>query len=335
MSAAAGAGAAFLHVANGTATTRLIEAAGIPGRTSIWADPLYEGPVPGGLSDDELMDVRARHLAGDDTGIDPVNDLRRWREVIARFDAWDELVLWYEHDLFDQLNVIQLLTWIAAHVPASKPVSLVCVNQFPGRSRFRGLGELTPADIASLLPQRTALTATQYRLAERAWQAFREPTPESLDRLRRDDTAALPFLAAALTRFLQELPWTTDGLSRTERRLLRLAGAGPIALPDAFPRMHDGEDAYYVTDLSLRQMAADLSGTVPPLATFASARPIDVAPLSGTVALTESGREVLEGSADRVALCGLDRWFGGAYLQSGRSVWRWNDEGNTVSLARA
>ena len=54
----------FLHVANGTCTTRLIESAGIPGTLSIWADPLYEGPVPGGLTDAELLELRARHLAG-------------------------------------------------------------------------------------------------------------------------------------------------------------------------------------------------------------------------------------------------------------------------------
>jgi hypothetical protein len=50
----------FHHVANGTATTMTIEAGGIPGSWSIWADSLYEGPVPGGLSDTELLDVRMR-----------------------------------------------------------------------------------------------------------------------------------------------------------------------------------------------------------------------------------------------------------------------------------
>src|SRR5256885_15868659 len=54
----------FLHVANGTSTTSTMEAAGIPGMRSIWADPLYEGPVPGGLNDDQLLDVRARFRAG-------------------------------------------------------------------------------------------------------------------------------------------------------------------------------------------------------------------------------------------------------------------------------
>ena len=32
------------HVANGHCTTRLIEAAGLPGRVSLWADALHDGP---------------------------------------------------------------------------------------------------------------------------------------------------------------------------------------------------------------------------------------------------------------------------------------------------
>ena len=53
----------LLHVANGHCTTGLIERSGLSGRTQIWADPLNEGPVPGDISDDELLLVRARFLA--------------------------------------------------------------------------------------------------------------------------------------------------------------------------------------------------------------------------------------------------------------------------------
>src|SRR5215218_1640009 len=118
--------ARFHHVANGTSTTRTIEAAGIPGTRSIWADPLYEGPVPGSLTDAELLDLRRRYLERDPQSvIDPVNDLRQWRAVIEDHQSYDELILWFEHDLFDQLNLIQLLTWIHECLPVGKPVSLV------------------------------------------------------------------------------------------------------------------------------------------------------------------------------------------------------------------
>ena len=141
----------FLHVANGSATTDLIASAGMPGTLSIWADPLYEGPVPAGLTDAELLDVRVRYLTGDDPDVDPVNDLRRWRAVIADHRSYDELILWFEHDLFDQLNLIQVLTWIVEHVAVPKRVSLVCIGSFPGRPEFHGLGELTAGELASLL----------------------------------------------------------------------------------------------------------------------------------------------------------------------------------------
>jgi hypothetical protein len=321
----------FLHVANGSCTTRLIESAGIPGALSIWADPLHDGPVPGGLTDAELLDLRARHLAGptDEAHVDPVNDLRQWRAAIERHESYDELILWFEHDLFDQLNLIQLLPWIRERLPAATVVSLVCIGSFPGHPRFKGLGELSAEELASLLHTRQGVSEAQYSLAKLAWQAFREPTPEALDTLRRTDTAALPYLAAALARFLQEYPWTRDGLSRTERRLLELAGAGTVDLAAAFPRMHDGEDAYYVTDSSLADLARSLSRTSLPLLTFTPGPMADRELLQGSVTLTDAGRAVLAGRRDRIAVCGIDRWFGGVHLQ--RDAWRWDDQRQRIT----
>jgi hypothetical protein len=331
----------FLHVANGGSTTATIEAAGIPGSRSIWADPLHEGPVPGGLNDDELLAVRTRYLgvpgdlewiawAGGDASQDPGNDLREWRAAIARHDTYDELVLWFEHDLFDQLNLIQLLPWIRERLPATKPVSLICIGSFPGRPDFKGLGELTPEELRPLLDTRQRVSDAQYALAARAWQAFREPTPEAVDRLRREDTAPLPFLAAALTRFLQEYPWTIDGLSRTERRLLDLASHGGITLWDAFPMMAAGEPAYYPTDTTLAATSEALSRTSPPLLTLDMSVMREGCPLRGSVALTDAGRAVLAGELDRVAACGIDRWLGGVHLDGHRDVWRWDDANQRV-----
>jgi hypothetical protein len=323
----------FLHVANGTSTTRTIEAAGIPGACSIWADPLHDGPVPAGLSDVELLEVRARYLAepvgpawaGPDPSRDPVNDLRQWRAAIERLDSYDELILWFEHDLFDQLNLIQLLTWIREHLPPTTSVSLICIGSFPGRPDFKGLGELTPGELAPLLETRQAVGASQYELAQRAWRAFRDPSPEALDRLRDGDTSSMPYLGRALTRFLQEYPWTSDGLSRTERRLLELTGGDGITLRKAFPRMHDGERAYYIADGSLAELAESLSRTAPPLLELDISGAADDRGPRGFLTLTDTGRRVQSGQADRVATCGIDRWLGGVHLQTEGRLWRWDD----------
>jgi len=318
----------YLHVANGTSVTMTLEAAGVPGLMSIWADPLHDGPVPAGLGDDELREVRGGHLAGD--ALDPINDMRRWRKVIADHESYDELVLWFEHDLFDQLNLIQLLTWIREHLPREKPVRLICIGSFPGRPAFKGLGELTAAELAPLLETRRTVTDGEYALADRAWRAFREPTPEALDGLRRSDTTAMPFLAAAIERFLQEYPWTRDGLSRTERRLLQIADRGPVAMSSAFPRMHEDEKAYYIADSELKDLIGTLSRTSPPLVSF-TGEETGRNFWRGMVGLTDEGRDVLAGRRDRVA-CGLDKWLGGVHLQTSSDIWRWDDDRKRVTL---
>jgi hypothetical protein len=332
----------FLHVANGSCTTDLIHEAGLPGVMSVWADALHDGPVPGGLSDDELLPIRAKFLADElpaaGATADAAAELTRWRAAIRDTSSYDELVLWYEHDLFDQLNLIQVLTLIGQQMgpsngqqtSASKRVSLICIGSFPGRDRFKGLGELTPAELAPLIDTRQPVTATQYALAARAWEAFRASDPRSLDALvhaaaSRDaavDMSALPFLEAALRRHLEEFPWTTDGLSRTERRVMELAQAGPIAFAEAFPRVQEGETAFFIADLSLQNVIERLAAAAPPLIVSGRA-----------LTLTDTGRAVLAGEIDRVTHCGIDRWLGGVHLEGRCPTWRWNPETQRIVQA--
>jgi hypothetical protein len=247
--------------------------------------------------------------------------------VIAHHDQYDELVLWFEHDLFDQLNLIQLLTWIHRHLPGSKTVSLICVGSFPGHPKFKGLGELNADELASLFEIRHRVHEEHYVQAEDAWRAFRSDTPEAVDALRRTRMTALPFLSTALTRLLQEYPWTRDGLSRTERRLLQLVEQEPVTLNDLFPRMHEGEE-YYITDLALADMVHTLSNTTPPLASFTHGEGERL--FRGVVGITDAGRETLSGARDRLSTGAIDRWIGGVHIRPGGTIWRWDNEWQSV-----
>lgn len=314
-----------LHVANGSCTTRLIAAAGLPGRTMEWADVLYEGPVPL-LSDDALIVVRARHLtpAGGDVEATAAG-LRAWRDTIAGAATSDPLLLWYEHDLFDQLNLVQLLAWLGGR-RSGRPIEMIAIDRFPGHPAFKGFGELTASEIAGLVDSRRPVTGAQFALASTAWDALRAPTPDALDALRRGDTSALPFLAAAITRFLEEYPWTRDGLSRSERRLLQLAAEAPATLSTLFPRLHDGETCYFVTDRTLLATAERLGAGATPLLRLDGAAD---AGLGRTVAVTDGGQAAIRGSVDAVDACGLDAWRGGVHLRAA-DHWRWNAEDNRV-----
>jgi hypothetical protein len=256
----------ILHVANGHCTTRLIEEARLPGRTSIWADALHEGTVAD-VGDDQFVRLRAGEIAGG-LGLrveDVQADLQSWRDAVDDDRAYDELVLWFEHDLFDQLNLIQLLTRISRDRPIRKPVSLVSIDGYPGHPHFKGLGELGPVDIAHLFTQRRPVTADQFAVAARAWDAFRSQDRGRIETFLREDLSALRFLSRALRRYLDEAPGEAGGLTRSERRLLDQLARGPLDIHTAWTRMHDGENAFYITDTSFWNLLKGLSERTPAL----------------------------------------------------------------------
>jgi hypothetical protein len=238
----------------------------MPGRTQVWCDPLHEGPIAD-VPDEELVRVRAAALArGLGEPLAEVEaDLKSWRAAVDADDAYDELVLWYEHDLFDQLNLIQLLTRIGRDRPIRKPVSLVSIDSYPGHPNFKGLGELRPADIAALFTGRRRVTAEQFAVAARAWDAFRSQDRARIEALLLEDTAALPFLARALRRYLDEAPAEPGGFTRSERRLLEQLARGPVDIHTAWRRMHEGESAFYITDTSFWSLLKGLAERTPPL----------------------------------------------------------------------
>jgi hypothetical protein len=290
----------------------------------VWCDPLNEGPVPGNVPDDELLRIRAAFLAGTPEVVDEVAaDLASWRAAIDDQDSYDELVLWFEHDLFDQLCLIQLLTHLGTR-RSSKPVSMVSIDSFPGHPDFKGIGELTPADLETLFAARRPITAEQLSLADRAWRASRSADPRAIEALLQSDTSALPYLAPALARHLEEFPSDRDGLSRSERRMMEQALDAPADIHQAFPRMHDGETAFYITDTSFFDLANALATATPPLLTINLEHPRGSDMPVGTIELTREGRQLLRDGGDRIKLCGIDRWLGGVHLEGRGPAWRWS-----------
>ena len=106
-----------LHVANGHRHDRTDELSGLPRRTEISADPLNEGPVPGNVSDDELLMIRARFLASRYDADHFADDLRRWRDAVDDADRYDEVVLWFEHRSVRPTELVQLLAQLDGTPP--------------------------------------------------------------------------------------------------------------------------------------------------------------------------------------------------------------------------
>ena len=93
-------------------------------------------------------------------------------DALATFSEHDEVVLWFEQDLFCQVHLTYLLNWFASRGLGYTRLTLICVDEFPGVQIFHGLGQLNENQLLSLFPQRRETTKQQLELASTAWQAY-------------------------------------------------------------------------------------------------------------------------------------------------------------------
>jgi hypothetical protein len=276
---------------------------------------LHEGPVTA-LPRSEFLRQRARFLSECGWGSEPAlrSSLeRRDRQFLDALRSGAQVVLWFEHDLYDQLQLIDALV-LARSVDAAP--ELIVIGSFPGRPSFAGLGELTAKELETLWPSRTRATSEALETAATAWSALCEPEPTGLADLASRDDPHLPFLAPALQRLLDELPAPVDGLSRTERLALEAIAAGARSAPAAFVASQRREDAPFLGDTWFFRELSVLSSGELPLVGEGDGR---------VLRLTDEGKDVLAGRRDRLELVPLDRWVGGTHV-TGDRVWRWDPE---------
>lgn len=291
----------MLHLTNGDVAAAKLRQTGLTGQVVPWRDVLHEGPVPAGLPLERMSETRARFVASQGwTALQEA--LRQFADRDAALRVARRVTLWFEHDLYDQLQLLQILATLAEQPETS--AELIVIDRFPGVEPFHGLGQLTPTQLALLWPRRRPVKPAQLAVATRAWKAFTSPNPAALRELLAADLDSLPLLRPALLRLLEEYPTAPGGVSRTDRQILQVVAAGAERFDAIFPATQALELAPFHGDTTLRAHLSALISAPSPLVTPEPHR------------LTDAGRRVLAGELDNRQLNGLDRWIGGVHLKS-------------------
>ncbi len=301
--------AATLHITNGDAVVYLFKKAGVVGTHVPWRDVLHEGPVPAGATLEQLSRVRGEYLASRGFGkpIKILHDFAARDAAFRRAVESPEVVLWFEHDLYDQLQLVQVLVELNAMSLDAGTVSLVQSDAY--------LGSMTAEELLALYPKRKTVTGAIFDQARIAWDALRAEEPSALLAVTQRDAHALPHLRGALRRLCQEYPWKDDGLSRSQRHALQAVAFGPTSADELFRRAQAREEAPFLGDLAFAAILRDLQSGPAPL----------IEGEEGALEPTARGRSTLAGGEDWLTAQPLDRWIGGAHLTTERA-YRWDDD---------
>jgi Domain of unknown function (DUF1835) len=230
-----------LHVTNGESVAGTLRETSLDGVVLSWDDVLHVGPLA--FEPATSRRLRATFLAdqgwGETAAIE--SELERRDDLLA---SAGHVVVWVEHDLFDQLLLLQVL----AQIDDEADVELVQADHF--------LGDLDAPALEALWPKRRRVPPVTRRAARQAWRAVTEGDLDA-------DVPELPHLAAALHRYAQE----REELPRTKRQLLSLLVDGAKTPLELFVANQQLEEASFLGDawcfVFLWELARD--GLVRPL----------------------------------------------------------------------
>jgi hypothetical protein len=323
----------MLHIVDGESVAGTLREAAVSGEIRTYGDLKYEGPAPAGLDPQSWCNVRAQFLS-DKLGFAREDALAYLQASFRTLDAaskHEEIVLWLDYRLSDQLILIELLDWFSRSKREESHLSLICVGQYAGIRNFVGLGQLTSDQLTSLLDTRLAVSDAQFRLGSTAWKAFTAPDPKSIERVLQEDTSPLPFLAAALRRHLQQFPSVDNGLSRTERQCLSvLREQGALSAIKLFFAVQQTENPLFMGDLSFFGILNEMASVPHPLIEIENTSQVGSEDDKSSIAhsvirITDTGLRVLQSQLDHMQLNGINRWLGGVHL-TGAATWRWDDQ---------
>ena len=142
MASAPDAGLTTLHIRCGSDLKPILAAGGFTGDFLEYSDPFCQGPV---MESADWLHQRAAFLGRDYAqGVEQIAAGLEQAEATlhAAADTHERVVLWFEHDSYDQLILARCLACFADRSP--KRLELISVDHFPGAMRFIGLGQLPP-----------------------------------------------------------------------------------------------------------------------------------------------------------------------------------------------
>ena len=297
-----------LHILNGHSTLHLFEKSTIAGETYVWPEILCEGKCVKQIGSDDFWDTRgAFHNSYSDEPFD--ERLKQIKEEMAVLDLekFEEIVLWFEYDLFCQINLLGALSWLhqkQAH--QGSQISLVCLGEHANFDRLVALGEIKAEEYPDLLEHRQKLSPDDLAFADHMWEIYCSNNHDQLvSHASNGHSRTFPYLKAALEKHQRRFPDLDSGLIEIEKLILQhLQDKEGSSRRQLVGHMLRTQEVYGFGDLQYFDYLEGLH----PLITEKDEK----------LSLNETGINVLHGQQDFMRLRPRNINFGGASLNDFR-----------------
>lgn len=275
-------GKRLLHITNGDGLTEKLQQLELPGEVVVWREMLCEGPCVSDVSSVEFIRLRKKFLK-EAYGISEKEYQAEFLEELEKLSAlqqYDEIVLWFEFDLFSHMNMLALISNLLQKVQ-QQPFYLVCSGRLKGEEELVPLSELSVKQLLEHYRCRIELVQDDLEMANLIWELYCGNKPARLiSEIKK--TSNFEYLSSCIRAHIERFPSTKSGLNTLEENILKLINRHNItSLHQLLGYALQYQGYYGYVDVQMQRVIDKLSAFYT---------------LEDVISLNETGRKALDAS---------------------------------------
>jgi hypothetical protein len=237
---------------NGDCLAEQLKAAELPLERIVFREALVSGPLDGATWE-EFWETRIGFLTQNygattqEVQEKTVAELEKIRNLADGV----ELSLWFEDDLFCQVNL-----WFVLHLLSESP-KIKVYRVFPPEAspanRWRGFGDASPAALAQAYESKVPFNTSDLALGKNLWEAYRLGDSAQLAALSKNVSPCFRHLKEVCQAQLDRISEDPNE-RRPEKVILELLAKGITEFDSLFSQFSEREGIYGFGDLQVREL---------------------------------------------------------------------------------
>ena len=236
-----------LHILNGDYALDLWKQCGFTGQSLVWRETYLEGPLPDTDDLDVFRAARAEYLSHfvelanmDKSRI--CRHLQRMDGTVLALPDKSRVMLWFDSCIFDQ-TILMRIMYLLGRIKTDVKAFLYCCD-----GNYLRINDFKNGEFQSI-----PLLPYDLKVAEEAWALFIRNDADGLRRLvERERFERLPKMRKALLRCVDEM-LDRNGLTRTQRQILRLVAEGQHSFMGIFKGLDAFEEYPFLGDTACQR----------------------------------------------------------------------------------
>ena len=212
-----------LHIINGDHLMHRVQSFGWGAEFVVWREMFCEGPSEIKIDSESAIKKRVSFLqkyyriSAEDYEKKFITQLRK----LSAIKSYDEIVLWFDSDLFCQINMIAAISLVLRKMKKTSAVYLVGNLRENNKNDLKSLSLLSDPEILQYYNKRSLLDINDLEFASHIWTLYCESNPTKIiGQIKKQSN--FQYLAICLRAHLQRFPNMLTGLNTLEHNILQM-----------------------------------------------------------------------------------------------------------------